>query len=124
MLRGTSFTKVFVGSGRHDIALVMAGRRMYRTSVVTDAGVIIRRTLEAIPSVSAGPASIHVACATQGRYPILIDEGEVGHMCTSTVSVSPGRHQVGIYVPQQRKVYSVEAYAQAGATPAWVTFVQ
>jgi hypothetical protein len=123
-LRGTSFAKVFVGRGQHDVALVMAGHRMYRTSVETGAGVIIRRTLEAIPRAPAGPAAIHVTCVTQGRYPILIDEREVGHVCTSTVSVSAGRHQVGIYVPQQRKTYSVEAHAQSGATPALVTFVQ
>ena len=123
-LKGRTFADVVVGGGQHDVVLIVPGHRMYRGSVATRSGAIIRRSLAPIAPTTSGSASIRVTCATQGKYPILVDTQETGLLCPSTVAVSAGRHAVGIYVPAQGKIVSVETSAPEGVAPSAAVFAE
>jgi hypothetical protein len=103
----------------------MAGYYMYRETFDATAGTILRRTLVPANGPVRGDAFLNVVCRTAGRFPIFVDEMETGLLCpSSNVPVPAGTHHVGVYVPKERKMFSVEITVQPGPKPVEVTLAR
>jgi hypothetical protein len=122
---GKTFADVVVGDGGHRIAVIAPGYRMFREVVDTSKGTIIRRTLPEIQPPVRGNGFVDVSCRTVGKYPVLLDDEEIGLLCPAKmVPTSSGKHLVSIFVPQERRTVSVEATVEVGSKPASVSFSQ
>lgn len=128
MLRGKTFADLMVGGGRHRVALIAPGYRMFSEVVDTSSGAIVRRTLSEIAPASAGNGAtgfIDVRCRTSGQFPVLLDEQETGVLCpASMLPTTSGKHTVGIFVPAQGRAVTVETSVEGGSKPASVGFSQ
>ena len=123
MIKGKTFADIAVGEGGHRIVLIAPGHRMFRDVVDTSRGAIVRRSLVPVDPPTRGNGFIDVDCRTSGKFPILLDDEETGLLCPSKlVPTKPGKHLVGIFVPQERRTILVETTVEAGAKPAAVKF--
>jgi serine/threonine protein kinase len=123
VIKGKSFADIVVGEGGHRIVLIAPGHRMFRDVVDTSRGTILRRTLVPVDPPTRGNGFLDVSCQTAGKFPILLDEEETGLLCPAkVVPTKPGKHLVGIFVPQERRTILVETTVEAGAQPAVVKF--
>jgi hypothetical protein len=123
VIKGKSFADIVVGEGGHRIVLIAPGHRMFRDVVDTSHGTIIRRTLVPVDPPTRGNGFLDVDCRTAGKFPILLDDEETGLLCPAKlVPTKPGKHMVGIFVPQERRTILVEATVEAGAKPSAVKF--
>jgi len=125
VLVGKTFADIAVGAGGHRIVLIAPGHRMFRDVVDTSQGAILRRTLPAVDAPSRGDGFIDVRCYVPGRYPVLLDDEETGLLYPAKMIPSTaGRHVVGIFVPPERRVLSVEITVETGSKPALTSFNQ
>jgi len=125
VLAGKTFADLVVGNGGHRIVVIAPGYRMFRDVVDTSNGTIIRRTLPEIPPPVRGNGFVEVSCRTAGKFPVLLDDEETGLLCpVKTLPTSSGKHLVGIFVPQERRIVSVETTVEVGSKPASVSFSQ
>jgi hypothetical protein len=123
VIKGKSFADIMVGEGGHRIVLIAPGHRMFRDVVDTSHGTILRRTLVPVDPPTRGNGFLDVDCRTVGKFPILLDEEETGLLCPAKlVPAKPGKHVVGIFVPQERRTVAVETTVEAGAKPSSVKF--
>ena len=123
VIKGKSFADIVVGEGGHRIVLIAPGHRMFRDVVDTSRGTILRRTLVPVDPPTRGNGFLDVICWNAGKYPILIDDEEIGLLCPAKlVPTKPGKHMVGIFVPSERRTLLVETTVEAGAKPAVVKF--
>jgi hypothetical protein len=121
--RGTTFTDLDVGPGKHRVVLTLPGYRSFREIMDTTPGAIIRRRMVAVPPEERTGGFVRVECGTFGKYPILIDDEETGHVCPSlAVPTTVGKHTVGIYMPAERRVVTVEVTVEPKARPAMAKF--
>ncbi|MBN2574870.1 MAG: PEGA domain-containing protein [Deltaproteobacteria bacterium] len=121
--KGTTFADILVGPGSHRVVLTLPGHHTFRDTVDTGPGAIIRRNLVPAPPLPRAHGFVRVECGTIGKYPILIDDEEVGLLCPSLrIPAAPGKHMVGIYLPAEKRVVSVAVTVEAGARPAMAKF--
>jgi hypothetical protein len=120
--KGTTFTDLEIGPGKHRVVLTLAGHRSFREEVDTGRGAILRRKLAPAPP-NRGGGFVRVECQTVGKYPILIDDEETGDLCPSLrIPAAVGKHAIGIYLPAARRVVTVEVNVEAGPKPALAKF--
>jgi len=135
VLRGKTPVDLMVGPGSHRVVVIKAGYRMLLAVFDTTRGQFARRGLQragfaslgnALLEVSAvshrtsslGNALLEVRCETADRFPIVFDGEETGLLCgVNLLRVSPGKHQVGIFVPAKRAVAAVEVTVSRGPQP-------
>jgi hypothetical protein len=125
VLRGKTFADILVGDGGHRVVVIAPGHRMFRDVIDTSAGTIIRRTLAEIAPPIRGNGFLDVDCGTVGRFPILLDDEETGLLCPAKMlPTTSGKHTVGIFVPQERRTFSVVTAVGVGSKPTKVDFSQ
>jgi hypothetical protein len=121
--KGTTFADIIVGPGTHRVVLTLPGYRTFRDTFDTSRGVIIRRTLAEVPLPARSGGFVRVECGTVGKFPILIDDEETGHLCpTLQVPTAIGKHMVGIYLPGEKRVVSVGVTVEPGGRAAMAKF--
>lgn len=118
VLRGKTPVDLMVGPGSHRVVVIKAGYRMLLAVFDTTRGQFARRGLQRAGFASLGNALLEVRCETADRFPIVFDGEETGLLCgVNLLRVSPGKHQVGIFVPAKRAVAAVEVTVPRGPQP-------
>lgn len=123
--KGNTPLDVAIGTGGKRLVLVAAGYHMFRTSFDAREGAMIRIALDPVIVPLRGDAFLNVVCRTPGRYPVFVDEVETGLLCPANrVPVPAGVHQVGVFVPAERKLVAVEISAPVGLKPVEVNLAR
>jgi serine/threonine protein kinase len=123
VLLGTTFADLTVGEGAHRVALIAPGHRVFRQLIDTSRGAVVRRALVEVPPPGPTDGFVDVVCRTDGKFPVMLDGQETGRLCpTKMLPASSGKHTVGIFVPKEWRVLSLETTVEAGSKPARVTF--
>jgi hypothetical protein len=123
--KGNTPLDVAIGTGGKRLVLVVAGYHMFRTSFDAREGAMIRIALDPVIVPLRGDAFLNVVCRTPGRYPVFVDEIETGLLCPANrVPVPAGVHQVGVFVPAERKLVAVEISAPVGLKPVEVNLAR
>jgi Protein kinase domain/PEGA domain len=125
VIRGKTFADIVVGEGGHRIVVIAPGHRMFRDVVDTSRGTIVRRTLVPIEPPTRGNGFIDISCMITGKYPILVDDEETGLLCPAKlVPITAGKHQVGIFLPHERRIVMLETTVEVGGKPSVVKFIE
>jgi eukaryotic-like serine/threonine-protein kinase len=119
--KGTTPLDLLVGTGGRHLVLVAPGYHMYSETFDAAEGTILRPALVPVTDPLRGSALLSVVCRTADRFPVFIDEVETGLLCpASRLPVTAGTHQIGIYLPKERKLFAVEVTVQPGPKPVEV----
>jgi hypothetical protein len=99
------------------VVAILDGYRTWRDVLDTTEGEVMKRTL--LPAAPSGRgAVIDVECRTRGKYPIYIDDQEIGRLCPAKgIPVAPGKRTIGVFIPTDRRIVSVERDIPAGEHP-------
>ena len=120
-MKGNTPLDLPVGAGGKRLVLIAAGYEIVQETFDAREGSIIRVALVPVAGPARGDAFVNVACRTPGRYPIFVDDLATGLLCPAgQMPVSAGSHRVGVFVPAERKLVTVETTAAAGPRPVEV----
>lgn len=106
---GTSPATMITEPGAHRLVITASGYRMLRDVVDTTNGAVFER--EMVPAIFplTGSVGLNVGCATEGKYPVLVDGKEIGSLCPiAGVRLDPGKHMVGIFVIPENRIFTQE----------------
>jgi PEGA domain len=106
---GSSPATMITEPGAHRLVITASGYRMLRDVVNTTNGAVFER--EMVPAIFplTGSVGLNVGCATEGKYPVLIDGKEIGSLCPiAGVRLDPGKHMVGIFVIPENRIFTQE----------------
>ena len=106
---GSSPSTMITEPGAHRLVVTAPGYRMLRDVVDTTQGAVFER--EMVPAIFplTGSVGLNVACATEGKYPVVIDGKEIGSLCPiSGVRLDPGRHMVGVFVIPENRLFTLD----------------
>jgi hypothetical protein len=119
--KGTTPLDLLVGPGHKQLVLAAVGYHLFRENFDAAQGALFRLALAPAAEPVQGDAFLDVGCRTAGRFPIFIDRSEIGLLCPARrVPVPAGTHQVGMYVPKERKLVAVEITVAPGPRPVEV----
>lgn len=122
VLRGRTPVDLVLGPGGHRVVAIKHGYRMVRAVYDTTRGEYARRELQRAGFPHFGDGLLSIECSTPNRFPVILDDEETGLLCpVSRLSVTSGKHHVGIYVPARRANVTVEVDVPKGRQLARVT---
>lgn len=104
---GSSPSTMITEPGAHRLVITAPGYRMLRDVVDTTNGAVFER--EMVPAIFplTGSVGLNVACATEGKYPVVVDGKEIGSLCPiAGVRLDPGKHMVGIFVIPENRIFT------------------
>jgi len=119
--KGKTPLDVSVGAGGKRLVLIAAGYQMIHDTFDASEGSIVRVALVPVAGPERGDAFLNLTCQTPGKFPIFIDDVATGLLCpASDVPVTAGVHRVGVFVPAERSLVTVETTVAAGPKPVEV----
>jgi hypothetical protein len=122
VLRGRTPVDLVLGPGGHRVVAIKHGYRMVRAVYDTTHGEYARRELQRAGFPHFGDGLLSIECSTPNRFPVMLDDEETGLLCpVSRLSVTSGKHHVGIYVPARRANVAVEVDVPKGRQLTRVT---
>lgn len=106
---GSAPSTMLTQPGSHRLVITAPGYRMLRDVVDTSHGAVFEREMAPAAFPLTGSVGVNVACATEGKYPVLIDGKEIGAFCPiAGVRLDPGKHLVGVFVIPQNRIWTLE----------------
>ena len=82
------------------LVLVKEGHASIKKIIQVTEGGKVDETLFPVSAPMIGEARFRTECATQGKYPIVVDGKETGIFCPfSKMKLEPGSHRIGILLP-------------------------
>ena len=122
VLRGKTPVDLEIGPGGHRVVAIKPGYHMLRDVYDTTQGVYVRKDLLRAGLLTVGDAFLDVQCQSANKYPVVLDNEETGLLCpVGKLSVTSGKHSVGIFVPVRRAIVAVEVQVPPGRQPMQVT---
>ena len=102
-------------SGATLLVLVKEGHTSVKKIIQVAEGEKIDETLSPVSAPMEGEARFRAECATQGKYPIVVDGKETGIFCPfSKMKLAPGSHRIGILLPATGNVREKEITLSKG----------
>jgi Protein kinase domain/PEGA domain len=106
---GTAPSTMLTEPGAHRLVLTAPGYRMLRDVIDTSNGMVFEREMVAAAFPLTGSVGLNVGCATEGKYPVLVDGREIGALCPiAGIRLDPGKHMVGIFVIPQNRIWTFD----------------
>lgn len=111
----TPLTRRVKGTTPVRVTLIRAGHRMLKTTLDPATTPKLEERLEPIPPALRGETGVRVDCSTAGKYPVFADDQETGLLCpTGRITLPPGVHKVGLYMPDTDEIISKDVLVEDG----------